>query len=988
MLGPALPRLLLLLALLSISSPAGPTPSFRFFTMNDGLVRNTVTNIHRDSQGYLWFCTVEGVSLFDGYRFTNFSTRDGLPSRLVYGMVETPQGDFWFATNAGLAQFHKDHGKAPAFSPVRVGSSKESNDVHTLYQGHDGTLWSGTGAGLFRFRPQDGEAAPHPVAFDGPPPEVRALVEVSRRNLWVATMAGLFRRRPGGEVESWQSVFPGRFDALLVDARERLWLGGFRMAGLDTTSEPPRILPPNEIPDKTPGLISFFYQGDQGEIWIGKNTGLLRFRPEASPSSAVAYPRSDAFPIDFVEAVAQDVRHNLWLSVGTRGVIRIAAGSFELFTPSDGLASEVFGLVESSDGTLYAVTGQWTLNELQNDRFVPIPMQVPKPGYTWAVGQILVQDREGAWWAASGGGVARYAPVRNARELKRRAPERVYSQKDGLPSQTILRIFRDSRDDIWAGTVDGAAHWNRATGRWQGFPTAVLIPGATGRATVHSFAEDSSGAVWAGMYPGGLVRFRGSVSEPITRGVPRGAINALLSDRQGRLWIGSSQGGLGRMDQPAAGDPQIRTYGLEQGLSSEQIFSLVQDDAGRIYVADGRGVDRLDPRTTTLYHFTSSTGLPPGETQFLFRGREGNLWFASTNGLARYRPEPDQTLETPTPLLRALRVGDERFPISEMGVSAVEGMELSPGHSSLEVEFRALHFDIGAGLRYQYWLHGADAGWSRPTAEQTVRYANLAPGQYRFAVRSITESGAVSAGQATLGFEVLPVFWRRSWFLGLVILAAGSGAVSLHRYRLHHVVAMERVRTRLAADLHDDLGAGLAEIAILSEVARLQERPRTMELLESIAGRARSLREAMTDIVWTVDPREDSLVDLVLRLRQIAFSMLENDERSVAFVAPADEQMAIELAPDVRRHVLLFFKEVVTNVARHAGATAVRVAIEAGKGRLKMSVRDNGRGFDPQQPFVGHGLKTMRYRAAELHGRFNVQSGPESGTEIELTLPI
>src|SRR5580698_7915773 len=115
MLGPTMPRLLLLLALLSISSSAGPTPSFRFFTMNDGLVRNWVTNIHRDSQGYLWFCTAEGVSFFDGYRFTNFSTRDGLPSRMVSDMVETRQGYFWFATGAGLAQFHKDHGKAPAF---------------------------------------------------------------------------------------------------------------------------------------------------------------------------------------------------------------------------------------------------------------------------------------------------------------------------------------------------------------------------------------------------------------------------------------------------------------------------------------------------------------------------------------------------------------------------------------------------------------------------------------------------------------------------------------------------------------------------------------------------------------------------------------------------------------------------------------------------------------------------------------------------------
>jgi hypothetical protein len=304
-----------------------------------------------------------------------------------------------------------------------------------------------------------------------------------------------------------------------------------------------------------------------------------------------------------------------------------------------------------------------------------------------------------------------------------------------------------------------------------------LIPGSTNTAAVHSFAEDSSGDVWAGMYPSGLVRFRAPGHSLFTQAVPRGAINSLLSDRQGRLWIGSSQGGVGRMDHPEAGEPRIQGYGLEQGLSSEQVFSLAEDDGGRIYVAGGRGVDRLDPKTAILHHFTSSSGLPPGDTQFLFRDRHGSIWFASFYGLARYRPEPDQTSDTPAPLLRALRVGGDRYPISETGEQAVTGMDLEPGHNSLEVEFRALHFDIGEGLHYQYWLEGTDADWSKPSDDQTVRYANLAPGNYRFAVRSITESGQISTGQATLTFQVLPAFWRRGWFQGLLMLAIASGGV-------------------------------------------------------------------------------------------------------------------------------------------------------------------------------------------------------------------
>jgi signal transduction histidine kinase len=323
-----------------------------------------------------------------------------------------------------------------------------------------------------------------------------------------------------------------------------------------------------------------------------------------------------------------------------------------------------------------------------------------------------------------------------------------------------------------------------------------------------------------------------------------------------------------------------------------------------------------------------------------------------------------------------------------MGEPAVTGMELSPGHNSLEVEFRALHFDIGEGLRYQYWLDGADAEWSKPSEAQTVRYANLAPGRYRFAVRSITESGQVSTGQATLTFQVFPVFWRRSWFVALVISGIVAGAVSLYRYRVNHLLELVRVRTRLATDLHDDLGAGLAEIAILGEVAKRQEPPRSIELLDRIAERARSLRAAMSDIVWTVDPREDSLADLVLRMRQTAFTMLENDGRRVEFRSPGDDQLGREVASDVRRHALLFFKEVVTNVARHANATAVQVEIGSAGGWFRILIRDNGCGFDTLHVRPGQGLKSLRYRAQELRATFHLESEPERGTEIVLSVPL
>ena len=222
-----------------------------------------MTKIHRDSKGYLWFCTVEGISLFDGDRFTNFSTRDGLPSRLVNDMVETRLGDYWFATNAGLARFHKNHGKAPVFDAIRAGDSNESNDVQALVEGRDGTIWCGTAAGLYSFRPQDGKRGPRAVPLDSSAPrEILALAEDSRQNLWVATPQALLRRRPNGELDSLPvPSLIARIHSMLIDGHGRLWAGGFGLTGIDTNSEPPRILPPERIP-KTTGLVTALYQGD------------------------------------------------------------------------------------------------------------------------------------------------------------------------------------------------------------------------------------------------------------------------------------------------------------------------------------------------------------------------------------------------------------------------------------------------------------------------------------------------------------------------------------------------------------------------------------------------------------------------------------------------------------------------------------------------------------------------------------------------------
>jgi signal transduction histidine kinase len=226
--------------------------------------------------------------------------------------------------------------------------------------------------------------------------------------------------------------------------------------------------------------------------------------------------------------------------------------------------------------------------------------------------------------------------------------------------------------------------------------------------------------------------------------------------------------------------------------------------------------------------------------------------------------------------------------------------------------------------------------------------------------------------------------------VAVLLLAAVSLAVAvllLHRLRVRQVIALERIRRQIAIDLHDEVGSGLVQIAIRSEVARRDAPPDMAEVLAESAAQARALRDTMADIVWAIDPRRDRLVDLVQRMRSTAHA-LASDGTEVAFDAPAAAAVEnIGLDPDARRQIYLVFKEALANVQRHAQARRVDVCVGASAGELRLEIHDDGRGFDPAIPSEGTGLKSLHERAARAGGHVIVSATPGRGTSVCLVVP-
>ena len=311
--------------------------------------------------------------------------------------------------------------------------------------------------------------------------------------------------------------------------------------------------------------------------------------------------------------------------------------------------------------------------------------------------------------------------------------------------------------------------------------------------------------------------------------------------------------------------------------------------------------------------------------------------------------------------------------------------ELPWNRNSLEVDFVSPGSGPDDGVRYLTKLEGGDSVW-RPSDQRTVVYANLAPGRYRFLARARNADGLTGSAAASVSFRILPPIWSRWWFMTAAVLLISALAYGFYRSRVSRLLEVVAMRTRIATDLHDDIGANLTRIAVLSEVVRRKGHAGTDEHLASIATVARESVTAMSDIVWAISPGRDGLNDLTSRMREHAEEVFAANGTELTFTAPTIDRN-LRLSVDTRRDVYLVFKEAVNNAARHSGCSRVHVSLQSDDRGLILSVADDGAGFDTRSEDQGNGLASMRSRAERLGAKFDICSGPGKGTTVQLEVP-
>ena len=1022
------------------------------YTIADGLAHERVKCVFQDSQGFLWFCTSNGLNRYDGYRFATYRTEHGLPHVSINDMLETRSGEYWIATNGGgVARFHPDgtlDSDSPLFTAyslieegttgaaaddLRGTAGPRPNRVNVLYEDRRRQLWAGTDDGLFRLDTTNHSPTFKRVELDYPLVSgqflaIWTLIGDDEGNLWLGTSRGLTRRYPDGRT-AHHSVTPDKDNlsvrALLVEDG-RLWIG--HEAGLTIVYPEPASMSDSDAPlpwrrllsdrstlPSTPGdaiwvtradglvdeHVRTMYQTSDGRIWLGSNGGgWIGFGggglTEFDGKTFKSYTPADGLADDMIVDLAEGRDGNLWVGTGSRGAMKISTHGFTSYGEMDGVSHTVVrSIFEDGNGSMYAVGDRPFIDRLDDGRFTRIEPVLPvTPTETLVWSYSVVQDRTGQWWIGTREGLYRFAKTYSIDELARERATTVYTTRDGLAGNRILNLHEDSRGDIWFGTEgrDVLSRWERSTGLFHHYSAQNGLPASQ----PYAYAEDRSGNLWIGFDRGGVVRYRDGrfVTVPDLPGASTSRVSGLYLDHAGRIWILTSVSGVTRVDDPDADRPAFVTYTSAQGLSGCEATSITEDAYGRVYVAGFCGVNRIDPVTDRIKHYTTADGLGSNEVESAFRDSRDTLWFGTKRGVSRLIPREEPPEQPPPILIRGLRISGQRYPVSELGDAVIGEIQLGPAQNHIEIDFVGLSFALGRQLRYEYILEGTDTDWNEPTDQNSIIYGSLSPGRYRFQVRARDSDGLMSATPAVMAFTILPPLWQRGWFLSLEVLVIASLAYGLYRYRLEQLLHVERMRTRIAADLHDDIGAGLSRIVLLSEVLRREEgsNERGSEKLTKIADTGRELVDSMADIVWSMNPLRDDLRSLVLRIRQFASDLLEIKGIEWEFRSP-ETLDDVKLSPDVRRHVLSIFKEALNNIVRHADCRSAALDLKMTDGSLEAEIRDDGRGFvtsekDSTWRRTGSGLINMQRRAIELGGELKIDSSPGRGTRITMSVPL
>ena len=566
-------------------------------------------------------------------------------------------------------------------------------------------------------------------------------------------------------------------------------------------------------------------------------------------------------------------------------------------------------------------------------------------------------------------------------------------------------IYCDKKNNMWFGFWGGGMKMIATDGTKKYYRHNETDSLSNPDEFCAAFGEDDSGRIIFLTYKNGVELFN-PVTEKFTvfvhdknnpASISHNTTGGYCKSRNGVEWFPTVGGGLNAFD-PAT--KKFVSFKQADGLASDYIWSIAEDAKGNLWLGTMNGLCKFTPPQNIFYRDNSDAGSKPIIRNYsvtnglpsnvfiyhaaYFDAGDNTMYFGSGSGLVTFNPDSitDNKFVPPVYITEIKWTDSENKNFIFRGNDS-SGLKLSYNQNSVLFSFTALNFIHPEKNKYAYQLQDFDKDWIYTDASKRfANYTNLNPGNYIFKVKGSNNDGIWNEKFASVVFIIAPPYWQTWWFRMLVGTTLAVALYLIYRYRMQQILQLQSIRNKIAEDLHDDVGSTLNSISVFSEVAKI-EAGKPIPALDDIGNSARKVVESMSDIVWTINPENDSFDKVIIRMRSFAYQLL--NAKKIEFIFKADEGLNhIVLNMQVRKNFYLFFKEAVNNLAKYSLAKRASIHLHLNNKEIKMIIRDDGIGFDSENPLPGNGLKNMRSRANEMHAQMTITSAHEQGTSIEL----
>lgn len=849
------------------SCVGGYSQNMRFdrLSVRQGLSNGNVNDLMQDSFGFIWVATEDGLNLYDGYKVTIFRANPddsaSITSNVITCLAEDQYGNVWIGTSNGLNMYNREQNRFEHFLANPSDSeSLAGAGVGALFVDRKKQLWVGAGGSLHlhnyqtkKFRRFSHEPGNPKSMVSGNISDIKA---DGSDNIWVATNGGgLGMMNPDGtftnyhhDPEDASSLSSDRVQTLFFDSKKNLWAGTFN-GGLNSFDARTRTFihytsDPNDPSTLGAQFVRGIGEDPQGRLWIctdksldlmdEKNGTFIRFTHSQDDNNSISST--------IIEKVIFDTNGRMW--VGTRyGGLNIYDKDryqFWLYrhnplnknSLSDNKAS---AFSEDDKGNIWIGTDGGGVNyfDRKTGLFTAL-MHDPQNPNSLTSNKVLVvhysKRTNGLWIGMWDGGVNYYDL--NTKRFKHYTP--VPGNNRSLSDKNIFEIFEDSKGNVWIGTWgNGLSKYNKNTDDFTQYISKQNDPNSIVQAAINQILEDEDGMIWIAQ-SGGLtmmdpeketfIRYTAGPEEGRLSG---NAVIAMHLDSKNRLWLGTNGNGLNVFDKKTK---KFKVYTRRDGLPSDGIMGILEDSGHNLWLSTYYGLCKFNPDSITCKNYDESDGLQDNQFQrFSFAGLStGEMVFGGTNGFNLFDPKniKDNPFR-PAVYIVDFKLFNKPVPIGEHEVlkkhiMLTREMSLQYFQNSFTFEFIALNYRQTEKNQYKYIMEGFDEEWIDAGTERKASYTNLSPGEYVFRVVASNNDGIWNMEGAAIRINVIPPFWRTTWFISLLVLFLSSGTFGIIRYQRNKTKRQKEELKKIIDDQTRGLKKQNEEILRKNEIEKVQ----------------------------------------------------------------------------------------------------------------------------------------------------------------------